>query len=147
MPIKVLVVDDEDYIRDLLLEIFASPEYEIVVSESGEVALQEASKAGFQIALIDLKLPGMNGLEMLRSLKQISPATVPIIMTGYPTLDSAVEALRQGAYDYLIKPFRVEEIREVVKRAAGEQNLKSEITLLKDKIKKLEKELHKQSGV
>ena len=85
----------------------------------------------------------MDGIETLKKIKEIDPDTLFIIMTGYPTLESCIEALRCGAYDYVLKPFKLNELKDSVKKALHEYKLKIEIGKLKDRIKTLEEELRK----
>ena len=82
--------------------------FAITLAADGAQALESAGRESFDVALLDLKMPGIPGMEVLRRLKQISPGLTVIIITGYPAIDSAVEAIKQGAYDYLPKPFTPE---------------------------------------
>jgi len=140
---KILVVDDELFVRELLFEFLGKQGFEVLLAESGEKALKIAKSTPMQIALIDLKMPGMDGIQTLKELKKISPQVLPIIMTGYPTIESAVEALRSGACDYVIKPFKLNELRASIDRVLKEHKLKYEIDELKEKIKYFEEKLKK----
>jgi DNA-binding NtrC family response regulator len=138
---KILVVDDELFVRDLLLEFLGREGFEVVAVESGERALETVKVSAFQLALIDLKMPGISGLETLKEIRKISPLTQNIIMTGYPTIESSIEALRSGAYDYVVKPFKLSDLKASIDKASQEYNLKVEIEKLRDRIKNLEEEL------
>jgi len=144
---KILVVDDELFVRDLLLEFLGREGFEVVAVESGERALETVKINAFQIALIDLKMPGINGLETLKEIRNMSPLTQNIIMTGYPTIESSIEALRSGAYDYVVKPFKLSDLKASIDKASQEYNLKIEIEKLRDRIKNLEEELKKHQEV
>ena len=140
---KILVVDDELFVRDLLMEFLGREDFEVVAVESGEKALETVKSGAFQIALIDLKMPGINGIQTLKELRKISPLTLNIIMTGYPTIESSIEALRSGAHDYVVKPFKLNDLKASIEKACQEYKLKTEIGQLRDKIKNLEEELKK----
>ncbi|NIN63645.1 MAG: response regulator [Anaerolineae bacterium] len=107
---KLLVVDDEPSVRSSLREILEHEGHEVVTAASGEEALSKLSEGSFDLVLVDLKMEGINGLEVMTEAKQLTPDTVVIMLTAYGTLDSAIGALRQGAHDYLLKPCNVEEI-------------------------------------
>ncbi len=138
---KILVVDDELFVRELLLEFFSKEGYQVCAEESGEKAVEKIKSETFDVALIDLKMPGIDGLETLKRVKAVSPLTLNIIMTGYPTIESCIQALRSGAYDYVVKPFKLAELKFCVAKALEEHNLKDEIQSLRQKIKSLEDEL------
>ena len=116
-------------------------EYDVTTADSGDAGIDVVRESRFGVALIDLKMPGRDGIETLREIRRIDPLCLIIIMTGYPTIDSSIEALRAGAYDYIIKPFKLGELREVVERAVKEFRLKVEIDQIQRKIESVEGEL------
>jgi DNA-binding NtrC family response regulator len=140
---KILVVDDELFVRELLFEFLTKQGYEVVLAESGEKALELCKVQPSQVVLVDLKMPGMNGIDTLKEIKQINSQALPIIMTGYPTLETSLEALRAGAYDYVIKPFKLNELKSLIERALKEFHLREEIGELRQRIKNLEDDLKK----
>ena len=138
---RILVIDDEVFVRELLEEYFDRLDYEVSTVDSGDAGIDAVRSARFGVILVDLKMPGKDGIETLREIRKIDPLCLIIIMTGYPTIDSSIEALRAGAYDYVIKPFKLSELREVVDRAAREYLLKVEVDRIKQKIAAVEGEL------
>lgn len=128
---KVLVVDDEEAIRDLLEEALAHWGYQVVGAANGVQATEELRKGKiFEIALLDIRMPEMDGLEFLRQIKRHDPTTEVIIMTGYPTVGTAVEALKEGAYDYLTKPLILDEIRHLLSHVMERRFLRQEVVSL-----------------
>jgi DNA-binding NtrC family response regulator len=138
---SILVIDDEVFVRELLEEYFGRLDYEVRTAASGDAGIEAVRENCFGVALVDLKMPGRDGIETLREIRKIDPLCLTIIMTGYPTIDSSIEALRAGAYDYVIKPFKLSELREVVDRAAGEYQLKAEVDRIQRNIESVEGEL------
>lgn len=114
---KVLIVDDDESMRIACEQALEQGQFAITLAADGAQALETAGRESFDVALLDLKMPGIPGMEVLRRLKQISPGLTVIIITGYPAIESAVEAIKQGAYDYLPKPFTPEALRAIVLRA------------------------------
>ncbi|NJN96619.1 MAG: response regulator [Anaerolineales bacterium] len=110
MTHRVLVVDDEKTLRHFLRLNLQEQGYEVTEAADGQMALNLIEQQHFAVALVDLRLTDMGGLEIVRRLRQVAPTTSVIILTAYATLDSAVEALRQGAHDYLTKPFNTSEL-------------------------------------
>src|ERR1017187_1500060 len=104
---KILVVDDDANLRKTLADILRVKGYEIAVAASGAEAIAAAEREVFSLALIDLMLPDMSGLEVMARIKAISPLTEAIILTGNASMDTAIEATRQGAYSYLLKPYQM----------------------------------------
>jgi two-component system OmpR family response regulator len=113
---RILIVDDEAGIRFSLEETLARDGYQVATAENGEAALACVAAQPTDLVLIDLRLPGMSGMEVLAALRQQSPDTVVIVLTAHASLETAVEALRQGAHDYLFKPCKTVELRESVRR-------------------------------
>jgi DNA-binding NtrC family response regulator len=142
---KILVVDDELFVRELLLEFLSSEGYEVSLADSGEKAVKLMQSEPADVVLVDLKMPGIDGIETLRQIKKTAPNTLSIVMTGYPTIDSSIEALRCGAYDYVVKPFKLNDLKSSIERALEEYKLKDQTTRLKERIAHLETELEKFS--
>lgn len=142
---SVLVVDDELFVRELLEEYFTKLKFSVDVAESGEAALELVKQNHYNVALIDLKMTGLNGLETLKQINVTDPDVVVILMTGYPTVESSIDALRAGAYDYIVKPFRLNELKDVVTGAIKEFGIRREISTLKEKVRNLE-QLMKNAG-
>jgi two-component system response regulator AtoC len=138
---RILVIDDEAFVRDLLHDFFTKLKFEVVLAPDGSSGIAAFGDSRFSLVLVDLKMPGKSGIDVLRELRQEHADTPVIIMTGYPTVDSSIEALRLGAFDYIIKPFKLQELREVVDRAIKEQELHEEIDTLRGRIVNIEQEL------
>ena len=120
---KILVVDDEAMVRRNCEKILTHKGYEVNIAESGEMALEKLRQQEFHVILMDLKMPGMDGNELLKIVRQEFPRIVPVIITGYATVDSAVQSMKEGAYDYIPKPFTTEELLLVVKNAMEKRSL------------------------
>src|SRR6266516_7203205 len=120
MPRKtILVVDDEKPQRDILQEILTSAGYDVTSAASGEAALKFAKERSFDLALTDLKMTGMDGIELLQQLLALDSSIIVILLTAHGTIDSAKDALRRGAFDYLQKPFDRDRLLGTIKRAMG----------------------------
>jgi|TARA_B100000315_G_C14509595_1_gene556314 DNA-binding NtrC family response regulator len=118
--LNILVVDDEETITQILSTGFENNGYTTFTSGDIETALSIIKKHPIHFTLLDARLQGQSGIELCRSISKISPNTINIIMTGYPGVKSAVEAMRTNAYDYLIKPFRIETVLSIFDRAIEE---------------------------
>jgi two-component system, NtrC family, response regulator HydG len=116
---KVLIIDDDDSMRVACSRSLETAGFGFSLAENGARALEAVRQESFEVALLDLRMPGMPGAEVLKRIKQESPNTAVIIITGYATIDSAVEAIKLGAYDYLPKPFTPETLISLVERAAN----------------------------
>jgi two-component system response regulator PilR (NtrC family) len=132
---RILVVDDERSMREIL-EIFLKSEgYSVSVADNGKSALEVMKNDFFDLIITDMKMPKVGGLELLRNVKEISPDTVVVIITAFGTTESAVEAMKLGAYDYITKPFQMDDIRLVVKNALEKQKLQKDVSILKEQLK------------
>jgi len=132
----VLLVEDEEYIRESLKEILEMNGYRVTTAENGEAGIEAASKASFDVLITDLRLPGTDGIGVIRSVKASSPDTACIVLTGYASVETAVEAMRVGAFTYLKKPLNKDELLVTLEKAIEIHSLKEENTKLKDEIKK-----------
>lgn len=115
---SVLVVDDELLIRDLLYDFFQEKGLKVSVADSGPAALDKLSKRQFDVLVVDLKMPSMDGLEFVKEVRKKKIQTPVVIITGFPSLETALDALRQRVYDYIIKPFNVNQLFATVRKAA-----------------------------
>lgn len=129
---KVLVVDDEEVIREILADFLTMEGFYVRTAKDGSDALVELSRDRFDLVLSDLKMPNMGGIELLSSIRKHTPHVVTIIMTGFGTVETAIEAMKQGAYDYVLKPFKVEEVVHTIRRALEKQRLEAENFRLKE---------------
>ncbi len=131
---RVLVVDDEPFIRDMLADFLGLEGFEVQTADDGQSALEHIQRESYDLVLSDLKMPRMGGIELLESLTRIAPNTVAIIMTGFGTVETAIDAMKRGAYDYILKPFRVDEVMLVVKRGLERRRLAAENLRLKEAV-------------
>jgi len=120
---SILVVDDELLIRETLVEYLSQEGFTVVACSSGEEALEQAEGRRFDIALCDVHLPGLDGLELLDRLQRISPETFVLLITAYATVESAVEAFQRGAHDYLMKPILLDEVLSKIRRLLAHRAL------------------------
>lgn len=114
---RILVVDDEKNIRLMLTQALASEETIVETAVNGEEALEKIAQTSYDLVLLDLRLPGMNGLDVLREIRESHESLPVILLTAHGTVESAVEAMRVGAVNYLQKPFAPRELREAVEAA------------------------------
>ena len=132
---KLLVVDDEKNIRDALGSFLGSRDHQIAIAESGREALALTERNGaFDLVLSDWRMAEMNGLELLKEIKAKSPTTIVILMTAYATVQNAVAAMKAGAYDYVTKPFSLDQIQHAVDRALEVKELRTEVRALRNSI-------------
>ncbi len=132
--IRIMVVDDEPSVRDSIADWLREDGYEVESAPDGFKALEMVKSQDWNILLLDLKMPGMDGIETMVRVKEISPDTEIIMVTAFATVDTAVEAMRAGAYDYLVKPVEPEELDLQIKKIVSHQNLVLENLLLKQKL-------------
>ena len=132
---RVLIVDDEKGMRDFLSIMLKKEGYAVVVSESANKAAELIAKGDLDLVISDISMPGRSGLEVLKQTKATNPETPVIMITAYASTESAIEALKLGAYDYIIKPFDVEEMKTVVRNALEKRRLENENRVLKRELK------------
>lgn len=131
---RVLVVDDEKFIRDILADFLGMEGYQVRTAEDGTRALDELARARYDLIISDLKMPKMGGLELLKEVSRTHPDTLTVIMTGFGTVETAIDAMKQGAYDYILKPFKVEEIVHIVQRGLEKRRLAAENLRLREAV-------------
>jgi len=133
-----LIVDDEDSVRDSLFNWFVDDGYEVACAENAKKALSLLDNREYDIVLADIKMPGMDGLEMHRRIKALSRPPVVIIMTAFASVDTAVQALKDGAFDYVTKPFDPEDLSRLIRKAAAKVALKDSSRHLKERASTLQ---------
>jgi DNA-binding NtrC family response regulator len=136
--ISILIVDDEASVRDSLYNWFIEDGYIVKCAEDARVALTLLEAENFDIILADVKMPGMDGLEMLKRIKALKKESIVIIMTAFATVDTAVQALKDGAFDYITKPFDPDDLSHLIRNASRQILLTEENEMLKDKVVSLE---------
>lgn len=122
MQASVLVVDDELLIRDLLYDFFSGQGWTISVAENGEKALQVLNSKQVDVVLTDLRMPEMDGLGLIEELRQSHPQLPVVVMTGYPSVDSAITALRARVHDYVVKPFNINQLYKTIEAAISSKS-------------------------
>lgn len=132
--IDVLVVDDEAVIREGLRRILEKEGFHVETSASGQIALERMQEENFGLVISDLKMPGMSGMEVLKAIKILQPEVPVIIITGFSTVDTAVEAMKNGAFDYIAKPFTPDQITEKVRKALEQRAVLLENIFLKKEL-------------
>jgi DNA-binding NtrC family response regulator len=132
--LRFLIVDDEQSIRRLCMTVGQGLNFVCSEAETAEAALAAVETAPADIVVSDLKLPSLSGTDLLRKIKEVLPRTEVAIMTGHGSIESAVEAMRQGAYDYIEKPFRVEKLRQLLQRMAEKVRLVTENQFLRERV-------------
>jgi len=133
--LNLLVVEDERAVRECCREVARSLGFSAQTAESRDEAYRALNAASIDVVLLDLRLPGNNGLDVLREIKRRRPETVVIVMTGFATVQSAVQAMKLGAYDYITKPFNFDELRLELERVTAHLKLTAENRLLREQLK------------
>ncbi len=128
---KILVVDDEKSLREVMSIMLKRAGYDVTEASDGEQAIGQVNKEIYDLVITDLRMPKADGIEVLKAVKSSSPETVVLVVTAFGTADSAVEAMKQGAYDYLTKPFQVDEVQLIIRNALEKRRLSTENMLLK----------------
>lgn len=131
---KILIVDDEKLVRDFLLETLKRKEYDVTSVESAQKAFNALKEKHFDLVITDMKMPDHSGIDVLKKVKELSPMTIVVIMTAYGSVENAVEAMRLGAFNYLIKPFTPDTIEAVLEKAREHAALLEENSYLRQQI-------------
>ncbi len=131
---RILIADDEPLTLELIVERLQEEGYEVEVVSGGREAIEASKKSSFKVVLTDLSMPDMGGMQVLEHFAKHSPETLVIVLTGFGTIETAVEAMRRGAYDYLSKPANLDEIVLTLKRAVEHKDLKEENVALRSQI-------------
>jgi two-component system response regulator HydG len=134
---SIMVVDDETIVRESLLHWFNKYGHMVETASSAFEALEKLEKFPFQLLFVDIKMPGMDGIELLEKIKQQYPDTIVVIITAYGSIESSVKAMRIGAHDYLLKPFKPDQLSLVMERISAQKKLVSEYNYLKGRLEKI----------
>ena len=132
---RILVVDDEEQMRDLLAKVLERKGYEVSVCGDGAEALALLEREPADLVITDVRMPGLNGMEALRAIKELNPEIVVLIMTAFGSIDQAVQAVKEGAYDYINKPFKIDEILLTIQKALEERHLRHEVSTLRQELR------------
>ena len=132
---NILIVDDSESIRRVLNDVLRSNGYHTALAASGEEAIALMREDIFDIAIADLKMGEVNGLDILKVVKDISPDIEVIMITGYATIDTAVEAMKLGAYDFITKPINIEELLMIINKAMEKRELTDGVRYLQSQVK------------
>lgn len=132
--LNILVIDDEAHMRDACLQILSKSKYKVDVAEDGYKGLELMKKKVFDVVILDMKMPGIDGMKVLKKIKNSYSDTIVIVITGYATVESAVQAMKIGAYDFIPKPFSPDELRIIIRRVAEKRKLVLENIYLKEQL-------------
>src|SRR5260370_5446881 len=122
--VRILFADDEKSLQEFMRSELPRLGHEVTVCADGKAAVKALEKGKFEVAILDLRMPGLTGIEVLDQLKQISPDTEAVVMTGHGSMETAVEALRLGAMEYIYKPCKLAQIEAVLHKVAQKRDLK-----------------------
>jgi two-component system, NtrC family, response regulator PilR len=131
---RILVVDDERSLRDLLAMTLEKEGYDVTVADGGEAAVEAVRRERFDAVISDIRMPRVDGLQVLRTVRDLSPETAVIMLTAVASTETAVEAMKLGAYDYITKPFKLDEVKLVVRNAVGHKRLRDENLYLRKQL-------------
>ncbi|HLA00095.1 MAG TPA: sigma-54 dependent transcriptional regulator [Thermodesulfovibrionales bacterium] len=132
---RILIVEDEKSMREVLKILLEGERYEVVSASDGLEGLSYLANDIFDLVITDIKMPKVDGFELLKKTKEISPDTIVIMITAFGTTEAAIEAMKSGAYDYINKPFKIDEIRLIVEKALEKKRLSEEVSLLRKRVK------------
>jgi len=131
---RILIVEDEKSMREVLKILLEDEGYEIISASDGQDGIKRIEEDIFDIVITDIKMPGAGGFEVLKKVKEISPTSIVIMITAFGTIESTIEAMKLGAYDYIHKPFKIDEIRLIINKAVEKKRLSEEISVLREKV-------------
>lgn len=132
---KILVADDEKSMREFLDIMLKKEGYRVTLASNGEEVIKLIEKDIFDLALVDLRMPKQDGLSVLKRIKTVSPETIVIVITAYASADTAIKAMKEGAYDYITKPFKIDEMKLVIQNALEKRRLQKENLILKQVVR------------
>ncbi|MCJ7705310.1 MAG: response regulator, partial [Desulfobacterales bacterium] len=132
---KILVADDEKSMREFLDIMLKKEGYKVTLASNGEEVMKLIEKDIFDLALVDIRMPRQDGISALKRIKTVSPETIVIMMTAYASADTAIKAMKEGAYDYITKPFKIDEIKLIIQNALEKKHLQKENLLLKQVVR------------
>lgn len=132
---KILIVDDEKGIREFLEIMLKKEGYVVSSASSGEEAIKLFHGDSYDLVISDIRMKGMDGVELLKKVKEINPDAIVLMVTAYASVDTAIDAMKAGAYDYLTKPFKIDEVKHIIKNALDRKRLETENILLKKELK------------
>jgi len=121
--VRILVIDDDQQLANMLVEFLVKMGYQATAAYSGREGLTQFEQGDFQLVILDLKLPDMDGLEILEAIKAVDSRAVVLIITGYGTIESSVNAVKKGAYDFIPKPINLESLELIIRRALEKHTL------------------------
>ncbi|HSQ15653.1 MAG TPA: response regulator, partial [Candidatus Binatia bacterium] len=134
--VSIMVVDDEEIVRESLSGWLEEAGYHVEAVESGRTALERLPERAWDLMLVDLKMPGMDGIQLMDEVHKTAPEMLVIIMTAYATVDTAVKAMKKGAYDYFVKPFNPDDISLTIRKIVDHHKLVQENLFLRKELKK-----------
>jgi DNA-binding NtrC family response regulator len=134
---KILIIDDEEVVRESLAQWFEAEGYAVKAAGSGKEALAAVADNEFDLSLLDIKMPGMDGMEVQVRLRDADPDLIVVVMTGYATVETAVQALKRGAYDYITKPVDPDELSHLVSKALEHRHTKQEVDRLRESLREI----------
>lgn len=132
---KILVVEDEKHMREVLSMLLEGEGYSVETAKDGLEGIKKLEKDIYDIIITDIKMPGADGFDILKKSREVSPETLVIMITAFGTVESSIDAMKQGACDFIHKPFKIDEIRFIVKNAMDRRMLKTEVSLLRETVK------------
>ena len=145
--VAILVVEDDSFLRDLLFRHLTRQGHKVSVAETGVEAIEQIRVTDFQMALIDILLPDMDGLELVDGMKKIQSDVILIMMTGHPSLETALQAMKKGVQDYLLKPFKLEQLDEVIQKCLEGRKILLENKRLQDELEEAREQLKKYEAL